>query len=428
MNFQFKLRIGKKGATIFCELRFGKKIRIRKATSFVIPVQSIKYWDINKQLLKLPNDILNGDQINNNLNELRTKVYSEFSSYSQEGYLDKIALQNKLNSIINPVEVIEPLTNEPSKSHLVVVYFEWYIYFYTKHMSPNTGGILAKGTIRSYKNALRYFKDYLNARGYKNFVFDEINKSFYYDFIDYGQQLGYSKNYIGSMVQKLKTIIQSAFDDEVHTNGEFRKRYFRKFREDVNHPYLTIEEIQSLYKLNIKSKYLDAIRDIFVIACYTGLRIGDLMNFLKNPKIDEFHGRKHIHIVQNKTKKPVFIPLKQIILDILDKRNGNFPSFIHQNLINKEIKPLLKKCGITQPYEVEKTIGGKSILISKPKYKLIGCHSARRSFCSNAYNSGMPLQDIMVFSGHSSERMVLLYIKASAKEKAKRASDHVFFN
>jgi integrase len=141
-----------------------------------------------------------------------------------------------------------------------------------------------------------------------------------------------------------------------------------------------------------------------------------------------FNGRKHIHIVQNKTKKPVFIPLKQIILDILDKRNGKFPPYIHQNLINKEIKPLLRSCGVTERYDVEKTLGGKSVLVSKPKCQLISCHSARRSFCTNAYNSGMPLQDIMAFSGHGSERMVLLYIKASAKEKAKRASDHVFFN
>ena len=230
------------------------------------------------------------------------------------------------------------------------------------------------------------------------------------------------------MVQKLKTIIQSAYDEDIHTNGEFKKRYFRKFREDVNHPYLTNDEIQLLYNFKTKSSYLDAIRDIFIIACYTGLRIGDLMSFLKNPKVELFNGRKHIHIVQHKTRKPVFIPLKQIILDILKKRNGEFPPYIHKNLINKEIKPLLRKCGITELYTIEKTIGGKSQSITKPKYELISCHSARRSFCTNAYNSGVPIQDIMAFSGHRSEKMVLLYIKASAKEKAKRASDHAFFS
>lgn len=125
---------------------------------------------------------------------------------------------------------------------------------------------------------------------------------------------------------------------------------------------------------------------------------------------------------------PYLFPLKQIILDILDKRDGRFPPPIHENLINREIKPLLKDCGITELYPIEKTIGGKLVSKLTPKNELISLHSARRSFCTNAYNAGMPLQDIMAFSGHGSEKMVLLYIKASAKEKAKRASEHVFFN
>jgi len=83
---------------------------------------------------------------------------------------------------------------------------------------------------------------------------------------------------------------------------------------------------------------------------------------------------------------------------------------------------------VTESFTIKKTIGGKTESITKPKYKFISCHSARRSFCTNAYNQGVLLQDIMVFSGHSSEKMVLLYIKASAKEKAKRVADHPFFS
>ena len=229
------------------------------------------------------------------------------------------------------------------------------------------------------------------------------------------------------MIQKFKTVIKSAYDEDIHQNREFKKRYFKKFREEINHPYLTEYEIQKLYELEIENQYLDNIRDIFIVACYTGLRIGDLMDFLRKPKIEIFNGRKHIHIIQRKTQKPVFIPLKQIILNILEKRNGTFPYYIHVNLINKNIKPLLKQCKITEMYDIHKTIGGQITTIRKPKYELISCHSARRSFCTNAYNNGVALQDIMAISGHSSEEMVLRYIKASAKEKAKRASDHAFF-
>lgn len=428
MKFQFKLRNGKDNSTIIAELRNGSSIRIRLATSYLIPNQSHKYWDSSKEVIKHPNDIPDSKGINQKLMEIRSKVYSTVVSSSIQNTFNKQELRDRLDLIINPIDVVEePDNSDNTKSNDVISYFDWYIDFFSKNIVPTTGRILSNGTIRGYKNSSRYLRDYLNDRKIKKFTFDDITKDFYYDYIQYSQEQGHSKNYIGSMIQKLKTIIRSAFDDDLHSNNEFRKYYFKKFSEEINHPYLTEEEIQALYNLKIYSEHLDAIRDIFVIACYTGLRIGDLMRFLKNPKIEFFNGRKHINIVQGKTNKPVFIPLKRIILDILEKRNGEFPRYIHKNIINKEIKPLLKKCGVTQTVFIEKTIGGKLVMTPMSKHLLISCHSARRSFCTNAYNAGMPLRDIMVFSGHSSEKMVLLYIKASAKDKAKHASDHVFF-
>ncbi|PTM07979.1 MAG: hypothetical protein DA407_09245 [Bacteroidetes bacterium] len=428
MNFQFKLRNGKKSTTIISELRLGSNVRIRLSTPYAIPYQSIKFWDTKRQLIKIPNDILEADNINKKLNDIRLKVYSEFSDLEIKSANNIEELKEKLRIIVKPNNNVELIPKESQKNNLVIEYYQWYIDFYKKHMSPSTGKIFSKSTLRTYSNALRFIRDYLNEKGVKNFSFDDITKDFYYDFIEYGENLGYSKNYLGSMMQKLKTVIRSAYDEEIHQNREFKKGYFKKFREEINHPYLTEVEILKLYELKIENQYLDNIRDTFIIACYTGLRIGDLMNFLKNPKIESFNGRKHIHIIQMKTRKPVFIPLKQIILKILEKRNGSFPYYIHVNLINKNIKPLLKLCEITEMYEIEKTIGGQRTTIKKPKYDLISCHSARRSFCTNAYNNGVPLQDIMAISGHSSEEMVLRYIKASAKEKAKRASDHAFFS
>ena len=429
MNFKFKLRKGKSKATIISELRYGTNIRIRIATPYSLSINSAKYWHPKNQLLKIPNDILEANQINNYLNLTRTKIYTEFAKNTSISIADKNQITEKLRQIINPIRNSgEIKQHDSSRSKIVLNYYKWYIDFYSNNNSPNTGRALSSGTVKTYRNARRFLKDYLNYRNIKSFHFEDISKQFYYDFILYAQKSGYSRNYVGSMIQKLKTIIQSAYDEDLHSNGEFKKRYFRKFHEEVNHPYLTDKEILALHQLEIKNTFLDNVRDIFIIACYTGLRISDLMAFLKNPKIELFNNRKHILITQKKTKKSVFIPLKKIVTSILEKRNGKFPPYIHQNIINREIKPLLRSCGITDMYQIEKTVGGKTFIESKPKYKFISCHSARRSFCTNAYNSGVPLQDIMTFSGHSSEKMVLLYIKASAKEKAKRASSHEYFS
>lgn len=40
-----------------------------------------------------------------------------------------------------------------------------------------------------------------------------------------------------------------------------------------------------------------------------------------------------------------------------------------------------------------------------PKYKLVASHTARRSFCTNAYKSGMPIKDIITIIGHKSKRV-----------------------
>lgn len=428
MVFSFKLREGKTKTTIIAELRIGTNIRIRQATQFTIPKSSIKYWDSKIQLIKIPNDILDSDNINIQLNKIRTLVYSELSSLIKNSNIDISVLKQRFQRIVNPKPVvINDIKEEKNLKH-VLNYFEHYTTFYRTNISPTTGRVLSPETLKTYNNTRGFLKRFLESKKVKVFKFDDIDKNFYYNFIDYGQQLGYSRNYIGSHLQKLKTIIQSAYDEDIHDNREFRKRYFKKFREEVNHPYLTEEELSRLSQLEIACQKLDNIRDVFLIACNTGLRIGDLMKFLKNPTTEKINNKLHIFIRQNKTNKPVYIPLNSSIKAILEKRNGKFPNYVHKAIINREIKRLLRRCGVTELVTVEKTLGGKTELLTKPKYQFISCHSARRSFCTNAYNSGVLLQDIMVFSGHSSEKMVLLYIKASAKEKVRRVANHPFFS
>jgi len=300
MVFTFKLRKGKKSVTIIAEFRYGSNIRIRQSTKFNIPINSAKYWDSKIQLIKSPNDILDSNLINIELNKIRTSIYSELSTGIENQSIDEI--RNKVQNIINPKPIIKEVENSKDKS-LVLNYFKHYIEFYRTNISPTTGRVLSSQTLKTYSNTLVFLKRYLDTKQIREFRFNGIDKTFYYDFISYGQKLGYSKNYIGSHLQKLKTIVQAAYDDDIHNNSEFRKRYFKKFREEVNHPYLTEDEVSKLIKLNIKCQRLDNIRDIFLIACNTGLRIGDLMKFLKNPQTEFIEGKKHIYVKQSKTNK-----------------------------------------------------------------------------------------------------------------------------
>jgi len=62
------------------------------------------------------------------------------------------------------------------------------------------------------------------------------------------------------------------------------------------------------------------------------------------------------------------------------------------------------------------------------KYELVSSHTARRSFCTNAYKSGMDSLAIMQLSGHKTEKSFLTYIKIGNEEFASRIANHKFFN
>jgi integrase len=261
----------------------------------------------------------------------------------------------------------------------------------------------------------------------KTLYFDDINRKFYNEFIDFlTNEKKYTKNYIGTVIQKLKTVMGYAYDEDKHTNLEYKKNYFSKVSEIVNHPYLNEEELLKIEKLVLKDEELDRARDIFLIGCNTASRIGDLLNFIKNPTYEYREGIKLIKMLQIKPNKYVFIPINSVVKRILEKRQGNLPSYLHQNKINEHLKIICRRAKIDEIYKYCRTEGGIKVEYSEPKYKLISTHTARRSFCTNAYNSGMPPYDIMSISGHSKEGTLYCYIKVEKQETAIRVAKHPF--
>ena len=267
----------------------------------------------------------------------------------------------------------------------------------------------------------------MNSRNLDKISFDDINRNFYNDFTAYLNQNNYAKNYIGTIIQKIKTVMGYALDEGIHNNQEYKKNYFSKISEVINHPYLDLDELTAIESLKITSKEMNLARDIFLIGCFTGLRIGDLLAFIKNPNFITNKGKKLFEIKQSKTKKIVYIPINSKVLKIMDKYEGKLPEYLHTNFINKNLKSICKRAKIIQKYRYTRTEGGKEKIYDKPKYKFITTHTARRSFCTNAYKEGMPVHDIMAISGHKTERVFLDYIKVDLLQNASRISEHSFF-
>lgn len=432
MKTKFYLRKGTQKMSINFEYRDGIKTKFRASTGFII--RSEKEWDTVKQKIKLPSSIPNASLINTKLSELNSQI--DKLLYDCSG--SAVSL-DKISSVFDVVFGTTKTTSKNKNTCFLVdevqsgnnsdflQYYDWFLDFYSKNNSPYTKKILTSGTLRTLKNSLTMIKNYIEGKKLKTLYFDDINRQFYNDFVMFLNKKKYSKNYIGTIIQKIKTVMGYAYEEGKHNNLEYKKNYFAKMTEVVNHPYLDLTELGQIEQLEINQEEMSVSRDIFLIGCNTGLRIGDLLSFIKNPKLIKNGERDFIQIKQSKTANPVVIPINKTIVKVMVKYDGKFPPYLHQNIINHNLKLICKRAKINTPYEYSRTEGGISITHSNPKYKFISTHTARRSFCTNAYYLGIPVQDIMAISGHKTEKVFYNYIKVDVLDNATRIADNPFF-
>ncbi len=179
-----------------------------------------------------------------------------------------------------------------------------------------------------------------------------------------------------------------------------------------------------LYNLDLsKNERLNNVRDWFIVGAYTGLRYSDLKRLSK----EHIKGNL-IGIKTQKTGKEVVIPISKEVRETLNKHNNKLPRMMSNQKFNKYIKEVCKLAGIDEPISVEETKGKLKLHKTEPKYNLVSAHTARRSFATNAYLSGLPTINIMKMTGHRTEKSFLQYIKITEEENAKKLISHPFFS
>jgi integrase len=163
---------------------------------------------------------------------------------------------------------------------------------------------------------------------------------------------------------------------------------------------------------------------LFIIGCYTGLRFSDLSQLRKENIIKGGHMAK---ISTIKTGEMVMIPLKGIVKTILNKYEGIVPEALSNQKMNEYLKEVGELAKLNESILITSTKGGKRSTETFKKFELITTHTARRSFASNAYLSGVPTISIMKITGHRTEKSFLKYIKISQEDNANKLIAHPFF-
>lgn len=179
---------------------------------------------------------------------------------------------------------------------------------------------------------------------------------------------------------------------------------------------LDASDIKQLMDLTIDDSSLAYARDALVFLCLTGLRYGDFA------KIDRTYIKDNAIVLNtNKTKKGCRIHLFEYAKEIGEKYNYRFDPPCNQ-VLNKQIKRLLLHYDLFPELVTSSFMAKERVVVEKPRREYITCHTGRRSYISMLAETGMNLTDIMSATGHTSVRMLQVYIDLFGKKRIDKFS------
>lgn len=253
----------------------------------------------------------------------------------------------------------------------------------------------------------------------KDFDWDDVDSAFHFRLVQKMQEADFALNYQWKTVSQLKTVMNEGRKLKYHSNLEFQD--FKTKREDVNTVYLTKEEVERLWEYEPNGELERKARDLFLLGVYSCSRFSDYSRL----SMDMIHDGV-IHFTQVKTADSVMIPASPRLLEILARNGGKAPHLEQQHL-NEWIKRVCEKVGIDESVEVTSSNGLKHTTEVKKKYELVSSHTARRTGITLLYMTGIPLQQVMLISGHKDEDSIRHYLRLTKKENVDLLRDNPFF-
>jgi integrase len=270
---------------------------------------------------------------------------------------------------------------------------------------------ITQATYGRYLTCYKHLKEFINTEfKAEDLPISDINRRFY-DKFEYflKKKKKCAHNTTIKYIRNFNKIVRIAVENGWLTKSPYRDIGYRL--EEIDKPYLTSEELDSIINKEITIKRLDIVRDIFVFCCHTGLSFSDIKE-LSSDNIRIGIDNK-LWIMKNRKKTGIIskIPLLDLPARIIDKykgypKSGNPPSLLpvpSNQKTNAYLKEIADLCGIV---------------------KVLTTHTARRTFATTImFHNGVSMEAVSKMLGHTSLYMTRKYAKADeyyiASETAK---------
>ncbi len=417
---RFNLRLKREESTlIIAKFRYdGRKIFVYSTRQKIEP----KFWNDTKMRPKKDRRFPQYEELNFYLNKIEDHILNAYRKFKNEG-ISPTGKQLKHEMDIL-TKKIEPEEDSKAKKITFFKYFESFIEERSKTYKEQT--------VKSYKVVFNRLKEYAAKNRKPNF--EDITLDFYNNYLTflYSKPYSFSKNTVNKHIRVIKTVLNEATEKGINTNLTFRSKSFKKPIHDTDHIYLNEDELTHLYNIDFSSlPKIERVRDLFIVACYTGLRFSDFTN-IKQENIKVIDGVEVIQITTIKTDESVTIPLhpfvKAIFAKYKDVNENSLPKTYSNQKMNEYLKEMANWADFNEKVLFSISKGGKRCDIIKHKWELVTTHTARRSFATNAFKAGVPAISLKQITGHKTESAFLTYIKVTDEENAVLMASHSFFN
>lgn len=284
-----------------------------------------------------------------------------------------------------------------------------------KRLTPD-GTRLEENSIKPFRTTLSHLQNFETANK-KSISLDKFNQDYHDGFLEYLEvEHEMSRNTSSKYMMCLLQVIKSAVKKKLFSPLVLGQLEFATSRENSDNIYLNEKELQELMNLKeFNSIMEEVVRDLFIVGCYTGLRFSNYSNLgtenIRNGLIE---------VVQVKTKEKLEIEIHPFVNQILKKYKNKLPKSPTNQEFNRTLKDICQRIPMLDvPFEKLITKGRRKTIIGKKKWEMVQSHTARRSFCTNMYNRGVPVMTIMAFSGHKTEKNFRKYIKSTNEDHRK---------
>ena len=336
---------------------------------------------IDHKLFNSKKQIVRGDdQTNEYIEAVRMKCYSLESEMLKRG-------------LLLTVDTFVYAFKHGIKQNSISVY-GLFDKFMDKQLEKKEVGLITHAIYVKYRCTIRYCKEAMQT----DKMMSELTPSDMEDIYTYMlHQM--SNNSAICYMRKLKTMLIYAIREGYISTNPIN---FKLHKDKVKKEPLTLEEVRRIRTVELGSKRIENIRDLFILQCYTGLAFRDMSSLSKNDiKIDK-DGKEWIVKERIKTGVPAFIPILPVVKEILVKYNYHLPTLSNQKY-NSYLKEIQEMCGIKQA---------------------LHSHLARHTCGTLLLNAGMDMLTVSKVLGHSSTKTTeMVYAKLLPETIMKRVEE-----